>query len=95
MPAARAIGEGSVLSGFSMVMVVAALVLQAREVNSAMAEFRTRNTGHVCRLQKPRSSMSSMSESCRLISANDLTGVSKFPAHPSAFYLFMALGWLC
>eukprot|EP00439_Symbiodinium_sp_Y106_P012521 s1342_g1.t2 len=37
--------------------------IYAREVNSAMAEFRTRNTGHVC----------------RLISANDLTGVSKFP----------------
>mmetsp|Transcript_64701 Transcript_64701/g.152100 ORF Transcript_64701/g.152100 Transcript_64701/m.152100 type:complete len:369 (+) Transcript_64701:45-1151(+) len=37
--------------------------IYAREVNSAMAEFRTRATGHVC----------------RLISANDLTGVSKFP----------------
>ncbi|CAE6940215.1 unnamed protein product [Symbiodinium natans] len=37
--------------------------IYAREVNSAMAELRTRATGHVC----------------RLISANDLTGVSKFP----------------
>jgi len=37
--------------------------IYAREVNSAIAELRTRATGHVS----------------RLISANDLTGVSKFP----------------
>lgn len=37
--------------------------IYAREVNSAIAELRTRSTGHVS----------------RLISANDLTGVSKFP----------------
>ncbi|CAK9087882.1 unnamed protein product [Durusdinium trenchii] len=52
--------------------------IYAREVNSAIAELRTR-AGHVC----------------RLISANDLTGVSKFPAPDLAWTeLGSWVGWM-